>query len=394
MALNVLAPLLAAGFAGHSLMDYFQSRDRGLLQAGINEALGSAPGIFDPSSSDPMMMGGQVDPGSGLLADPTNINNQLQFARDIIGLPGSGEALGGNLLRDIMGFGEAEQAQQAEFGDRARRQQNEFGQRNREQQNVFQHQRDLQQARLDAAAEAAANQPVDPWGNMGSIATGYQRVPVKGGGWADIPNLAHPDRHTASDELRKFEAAAWALDDVMTMFQENAGTPFTGADRARMETSFIAALMGMKDVFGLGALQGPDEEIIKRFIADPTNWDTRTSFDDTTIARWDQAMKIIQRNLKHLNQKYQYWGMGSELAEATPAQIRELQERAAAAAAAEQQGLTILPGETPPAASGGGLPNYVERLPAGREDALNFPAQPGLDPLTLELFRGAFGMDQ
>lgn len=85
-------PLLAMGLLGLSGsalgQQYFKDKREAALAEGISQQLGQAPQY----PTDPSGMGPPTQ-GSGLLADPSDITRQLQFAQGLMKMPGGAEAL-------------------------------------------------------------------------------------------------------------------------------------------------------------------------------------------------------------------------------------------------------------------------------------------------------------
>jgi hypothetical protein len=83
--------------------------------------------------------------------------------------------------------------------------------------------------------------------------------------------------------------------------QEVAKNVFTGAkfipsgqDTARMQAKYTALLMGVKDLYTLGALTGPDMSIIESQITNPASWSGKF----TTKEGFEAQTKVIEDMLK------------------------------------------------------------------------------------------------
>jgi hypothetical protein len=68
----------------------------------------------------------------------------------------------------------------------------------------------------------------------------------------------------------------------------------SGADTAAMTAKYTALLMGVKDLYTLGALTGPDMSIIESQITNPASWSGKF----TTKKGFDEQIKVIEDMLK------------------------------------------------------------------------------------------------
>ena len=68
----------------------------------------------------------------------------------------------------------------------------------------------------------------------------------------------------------------------------------SGADTARMTAKYTALLMGVKDLYTLGALTGPDMSIIESQLTNPASWSGKF----TTKKGFDEQIKTIEDMLK------------------------------------------------------------------------------------------------
>jgi hypothetical protein len=68
----------------------------------------------------------------------------------------------------------------------------------------------------------------------------------------------------------------------------------SGADTARMTAKYTALLMGVKDLYTLGALTGPDMSIIESQLTNPASWSGKF----TTKKGFDEQTKVIEDMLK------------------------------------------------------------------------------------------------
>jgi len=68
----------------------------------------------------------------------------------------------------------------------------------------------------------------------------------------------------------------------------------SGADTARMQAKYTALLMGVKDLYTLGALAGPDMSIIESQLTNPASWAGKM----TTQKGFEEQTKVIEDMLK------------------------------------------------------------------------------------------------
>jgi hypothetical protein len=68
----------------------------------------------------------------------------------------------------------------------------------------------------------------------------------------------------------------------------------SGADTARMQAKYTALLMGVKDLYTLGALTGPDMSIIESQLTNPASWSGKF----TTKKGFEEQVKVIEDMLK------------------------------------------------------------------------------------------------
>jgi hypothetical protein len=68
----------------------------------------------------------------------------------------------------------------------------------------------------------------------------------------------------------------------------------SGADTAAMTSKYTALLMGVKDLYTLGALTGPDMSIIESQITNPASWSGKF----TTKQGFNEQTKVIEDMLK------------------------------------------------------------------------------------------------
>lgn len=89
-----------------------------------------------------------------------------------------------------------------------------------------------------------------------------------------------------------------SLKDFKTEVGKNlfTGAQFipSGADTSRMTAKYTALLMGVKDLYTLGALTGPDMSIIENQLTNPASWSGKIK----TKAGFDEQIQVIEDMLK------------------------------------------------------------------------------------------------
>ena len=68
----------------------------------------------------------------------------------------------------------------------------------------------------------------------------------------------------------------------------------SGADTARMQAKYTSLLMGVKDLYTLGALAGPDMSIIESQLTNPASWSGKF----TSQKGFEEQVKVIEDMLK------------------------------------------------------------------------------------------------
>jgi len=68
----------------------------------------------------------------------------------------------------------------------------------------------------------------------------------------------------------------------------------TGSDTARMQAKYTSLLMGLKDLYTLGALTGPDMSIIESQITNPASWSGKF----TTKKGFEDQIQVVEDMLK------------------------------------------------------------------------------------------------
>jgi hypothetical protein len=83
-------------------------------------------------------------------------------------------------------------------------------------------------------------------------------------------------------------------DEVSKNLTTGAKFLFSGQDTARMTAKYTALLMGVKDLYTLGALTGPDMSIIESQITNPASWSGKM----TSKEGFAEQAKVIEDMLK------------------------------------------------------------------------------------------------
>jgi len=78
----------------------------------------------------------------------------------------------------------------------------------------------------------------------------------------------------------------------------------TGADTAAMNSKYIALLMGIKDMYTLGALTGPDLDLIEKQISNPATWGGFTKSKEAFNAQIDTVEQQLKDASKNLENSY------------------------------------------------------------------------------------------
>lgn len=315
------------------------SRDesrRGQLHRGIRDALGAAPGLFD--QNEQLFPGEQPIPGlqtagTGLLANPNNQANQLNFASGLFNLP-DGQNFGESLIKQSMNFGEDQRRQQAGFTQQTEQQRRQFDFTS--EQNTLQRQQRalIEAAKLEAKAVPGQNL-------LGSIPSGFSRIPLRQGGFADIPNPGTPQYVEAQGQITSLEQSVGAMDELIVAAQ--SGGDFFGKEAGKQGILYENAVALIGEAFNKGVLQKEEREQIADKLTDPTSVGSFFVSDDRMRAEYQEVQRLLQRKLAVTNQKFSLWGLGSQLATTTPEQIRQLEFEQEAKQKADAIGLTLTP---------------------------------------------------
>lgn len=406
----IAAPTVSTSNPNAAAQQFAQQQQLAPSVAGMpgQQAQNFAPNMSTPQALGQVQPGAQVNQDGSIGAPPqqaglfpnSGINDptqMLQQAAGLFALPG-GDVIGQDIISSAFEFAQRNQEQQRRFGQQDIEQERSFGQRDEEliagnefteAQNALtaaarkdefdqtlSEQERANRAREnlnlfkegaimnangevslspEAAAAAAAT------GEQGTIPTGFERHLDQNG----QPYLkAQPGSipyTEAVQELATTESAIRAIDEQIQSIKKS-GTELTGQESARQNARYGAIISSIAELRGLGVIQKDEAERLEDTIPNPSNLSGLVRNNKTTIAAYEELMSEFQRKGKVANQKYSHWGLGSNLAEATPEQIRELNERARQEALAAQLGLTI--DKTPKAAP---IENTFSSTPSAAE---------------------------
>ena len=304
--------------------------------------LGSAGGnIMGPPTE-----GGQMGytGGSGLLADPSNIQKQLQFAAGVAGLPGQ-QAIGLNMLNAAFQRQQAQsqadqgqanwQAQWDRQGTRdqladtrwnqewdaqqaqraAQAEQQAQAQRNWEAQFGLSQQQFAQQGKQWQAshalaqqaanrADAAAKAKAEP--DLPKIPVGYAWAPDGRGGFAPQPLPNTPDWQKAKGGLEAITGAETRLKDMLDLIGGKmdtgagvrvggAGTELYGDTATKMTALRGAIRSDIGKARELGALMGFEQEDLDRQMPDPTTFGAAFKGNKNTMAGYEELLRQVQQ---------------------------------------------------------------------------------------------------
>jgi len=124
------------------------------------------------------------------------------------------------------------------------------------------------------------------------------------------PNVLAPKPEKAPAEFTKMDNQLSNLVGNLNRFKQeiakgkttSAQWAPTGADTAAMNAKYISLLMGMKDMYTLGALTGPDLGLIEAQISNPATWGGFTKSREAFNAQIDnveQQLKDASLNLEN-----------------------------------------------------------------------------------------------
>lgn len=320
--------ILAANAMG---VDYFQNKQR-------QDLVNSLPGLLGTPESARAGDEGPVQiPGSGLMADPSNIANQFKFAQGLLSQRGGAQMLqsfGPMLAAAIQGkqFQQGQDLQREFHGDQMTWQGKEFDaaraneQRLADQwkatfdqnaaQNAFA--RQMEQARLNFSYSQAADekkfrqQQLDQ-ANQPKLPSGYGIVPTATGpsmapmpGTQDYKNVveghqALKDAVSAIDELRDmYSGPETPTPGGNTVRVGGSGNEWWGQDRAAMNAKRNSIIANLGKARDMGTLQPSDYKMLEASLPAVDSWvpTRQKNFDIAYKGVRDEFQKKIDAQLK------------------------------------------------------------------------------------------------
>lgn len=346
-ALGFLGMLGLGQMGANTISDRRDARNNTLLQGGIQAAMGERPSAFNadlfPGEAP---IEGLYNEGSGLLADPNDMGNQLEFASAIFNQPGGAE-FGGNIFRDALGYGQKNQ----QFQQQEQRLGGQFDQslqQNNEQfrarlatdsfwkdQNLANDQYEFQQGQ-----QADLNKPppnmewaLDQQSGQPLMDQTGQRIPV--------PGFNSPTWLKYKGTQDGLESNIETMDELITLFDQSGTEQFPTEAKGRLAAMASVMQLRAKDFLDTGALSQDELALINKVIRDPTELLMAGTSRAEIKGGYNEALKLLQRALRQNNQSTSGWrGMGSQLDRQTPSQARAAQDQAIADTRAQQMGLT------------------------------------------------------
>jgi hypothetical protein len=127
-------------------------------------------------------------------------------------------------------------------------------------------------------------------------------MPVPAEAGARMPGMPVGTRKEAPAKFNDTDMQLAGLAGSLKDFKEEVGKNLftgakfvpSGADTARMQAKYTALLMGVKDLYTLGALTGPDMSIIESQLTNPASWSGKF----TTKKGFEEQVKVIEDMLK------------------------------------------------------------------------------------------------
>jgi len=123
----------------------------------------------------------------------------------------------------------------------------------------------------EANARAGLAAGLTPGGGMmGTTPAGHERIPLPGGGVADVPNPGTAAYATAMDPVQKTTYALGAINELRADVAAH-GTETFGAGARRQGVLYSQALRSIADLGNAGVLQQGEQEMYQQMLGDPTD---------------------------------------------------------------------------------------------------------------------------
>lgn len=367
MALGLLPLLLAGGGIKRGFDRHFEQQDRTALSQGVSDLFApQGQGFSAPTFGADGSIGVNPAQTPGLFGGVSGADFRSNAAA-LFALPG-GSQFGQSLIQQSLGFEQSNQQQLAGFTQRDLEQQTGFAEQRAQQQIGFT-QRDLEQenqqeftenqnnlnrsgvnerSRLDRESreEIAANTLAqkgisDGFGDATPNSQGFVPFKREDGSLGVRAVPGSTAYIAAQEELQNSELAMEEIDAIITSIEESGfGEQQFGEEAGRQGIRYRNVVAHIAALQNLGVLQEAEAERLEASIADPSSVTGATTSDDRMVAAYQELQRLFQRKLKNADAKYSDWGLGSGLTKSTPAQIREMEEKALRDSQAAALGLT------------------------------------------------------
>lgn len=137
-------------------------------------------------------------------------------------------------------------------------------------------------------------------------------------GWKRDPNVTPSlkevtDGRTMAGELEAFEQNIEKMKGLID--KEGAyiyGGVGSGKDAAQAEGLSKSLQMNLKNLYELGAITGPDMEILQKMVYDPTSWKGMFTRDEKASEKYDTLLDTLQTNVNNQMSKRGYTREGQE----------------------------------------------------------------------------------
>jgi hypothetical protein len=137
---------------------------------------------------------------------------------------------------------------------------------------------------------------------LDQVAASNAAMPLPAEGGVRVPGAPVSSKKEAPAKFNDTDMQLAGLTGSLKEFKDEVGKNlFTGAkfvpsgqDTARMTAKYTALLMGVKDLYTLGALTGPDMSIIESQLTNPASWSGKF----TSKKGFDEQIKVIEDMLK------------------------------------------------------------------------------------------------